>query len=184
MSDDNILEINDMVNVRQTEYTIPKMPKSITNAISNVMGDIKQLEHDSKNNFQNYSYASIDGFLKMVRPICAKHGLVITIEEDDVQIQKYGEKPYLTIKYKFILSHKDGETWGFRPSRTMMVEVKGGQSFGSAMAYTLKQFMRALFLIDTGERDDLDGDEQNFQKPAQVKPVNKTLKHNTERRTS
>ena len=44
--------------------------------------------------------------------------------------------------------------------------------------------MRALFHIDTGERDDLDGDEQNFQKPAQVKPVNKTLKHNTERRTS
>ena len=75
MSDENILELHDMVNVKQTEYTIPKMPKSITNAISNVMGDIKQLEHDGKNDFQNYTYASIDGFLKMVRPICAKHGL-------------------------------------------------------------------------------------------------------------
>jgi hypothetical protein len=52
------------------------------------------------------------------------------------------------------------------------------------MAYTLKQFMRALFLIDTGEKDDLDGDEQNFQKPAQAKPAIKNLKHNTERRTS
>ena len=52
MSDENILELHDVVNVKQTEYTIPKMPKSITNAISNVMGDIKQLEHDSKNNFQ------------------------------------------------------------------------------------------------------------------------------------
>ena len=90
----------------------------------------------------------------------------------------------ITIKYKFILSHKDGETWGFRPSRTMMVEVKGGQSFGSAMAYTLKQFMRALFLIDTGEKDDLDGHEQNVQKPSQPKPTTKTFKHNTERRTS
>ena len=184
MSDENILELHDVVNYKQTEYTIPKMPKSITNAISNVMGDIKQLEHDSKNDFQNYTYASIDGFLKMVRPICAKHGLVITIEEDDVKVEKYGDRPFLTVKYKFILSHKDGETWGFRPSRTMMVEVKGGQSFGSSMAYTLKQFMRSLFLIDTGEKDDLDGDEQNFQKPAQSKPVNKTFKHNTERRTS
>ncbi len=36
MSDENILELNDIVNVRQTEYTIPKMPKSITTAISNV----------------------------------------------------------------------------------------------------------------------------------------------------
>mgnify|MGYP003133830672 FL=1 len=184
MSDENILELNDIVNVRQTEYTIPKMPKSITTAISNVMVDIKTLEYDDKNSFQNYSYASIDGFLKLVRPICAKHGLVIITEEDDVKVEKYGERPFITIKYKFILSHKDGETWGFRPSRTMMVEVKGGQSFGSAMAYTLKQFMRALFLIDTGEKDDLDGDEQNMQKPSQPKPTTKTFKHNTERRTS
>ena len=61
MSDDNILEINDMVNVNKRNIN-SKNAKSITNAISNVMGDIKQLEHDSKNNFQNYSYASIDGF--------------------------------------------------------------------------------------------------------------------------
>ena len=87
----------------------------------------------------------------MVRPICAKHGLVITIEEDDVSIQKYGEKPYLTIKYKFILSHKDGETWGFRPSRTMMVEVKGGQSFGSAMAS--KEYAEHIKQLGQARRD-------------------------------
>jgi hypothetical protein len=51
---------------------IEKMPSSIANAINEVMVNLNQpLEHDATNKFQNYSYTSIDGFLKQVHPECA-----------------------------------------------------------------------------------------------------------------
>ena len=57
---------------------------------------------------------------------------------------------------------------------------------GSSMSYTLKQFMRSLFQISTGEKDDLDGHNQNFDvqkkeelnaqgKPKESKRVQRSL---------
>ena len=73
---------------------------------------------------------------------------------------------------------------------------------GSAMSYTLKQFMRSLFQIPTGEKDDLDGHNQDFgekngekrgritqeyvnklKKKEEKKKDDKTPQHTTQRRT-
>ena len=145
------------------EPIVPKLPKSIATAINGVMGDIKTLKKDDENKFQNYSYASIDNFLKAVNPLCAKHGLIITMDEESCKVSKDGAKnPWIHLVYKFILSHASGDTWGYTPRRNMFVSMTGGQSMGSSMSYTLKQFMRSLFQISTGEKDDLDGHNQNF----------------------
>jgi len=145
------------------EPIVPKLPKSIATAINGVMGDIKTLKKDDENKFQNYSYASIDNFLKAVNPLCAKHGLIINIDEESCEITRDGTKnPWMHIVYKFILSHASGDTWGYTPRRNMFVAMTGGQSMGSSMSYCLKQYMRSLFLISTGEKDDLDGHNQNF----------------------
>ena len=147
------------------EMEMLKMPKSIAKAISSIMGDIVTLNNDTTNEFQKYKYASIDGFLGLCRPIMAKHGLIITMDEKNCVVERdAGKKPWLHIEYLFILSHSSGETWGFTPMRNMFVEVSGGQSFGSSQSYVLKQFMRGLFQINTGEKDDLDGHDQNFDK--------------------
>ena len=76
----NVINITP-VNTTTTEMVIPKMPKSIATAISGVMGDIQTLKQDADNDFQKYKYASIDGFLGLCRPIMAKHGLIITMDE-------------------------------------------------------------------------------------------------------
>lgn len=161
----NVINITP-VNTTTTEMVIPKMPKSIATAISGVMGDIQTLKQDADNDFQKYKYASIDGFLGLCRPIMAKHGLIITMDEKNCVVERdAGKKPWLHIEYIFILSHSSGDTWGFTPMRNMFVEVSGGQSFGSSQSYVLKQFMRGLFQINTGEKDDLDGHDQSFDKP-------------------
>src|SRR3954471_22040307 len=50
--------------------------------------------------------------------------------------------------------------------RAKMVLATGAQAFGSAQSYALKQFMRAMFMISTGEKDDPD-----FQATQDVGPV-------------
>jgi len=169
-----------------SEPTIHKLPKSIATAINGVMGDIKMLKKEDENKFQNYSYASIDNFLKAVNPLCAKHGLIITMDEESCNIMRDGTKnPWMHIVYKFILSHANGDTWLYTPRRNMFVAMTGGQSMGSSMSYCLKQYMRSLFLISTGEKDDLDGHNQNFdvKKKEEKKKDGKTPQHTTQRRT-
>jgi len=170
------------------EPIVPKLPKSIATAINGVMGDIRTLKKEDENKFQNYSYASIDNFLKAVNPLCAKHGLIINIDEESCKITRDGTKnPWMHIVYKFILSHASGDTWGYTPRRNMFVAMTGGQSMGSSMSYCLKQYMRSLFLISTGEKDDLDGHNQNFdvkkEEKKNEKKDGKTPQHTTHRRT-
>jgi hypothetical protein len=53
---------------------------------------------------------------------------------------------------------------------------------GSSQSYVLKQFLRGLLFISTGDKDDLDGHNQTF-----ATKTNKTTpnaKHTTQRRTS
>ena len=169
------------------EPVIHKLPKSIAMAINGIMGDIKMLKKEDENKFQNYSYASIDNFLKAVNPLCAKHGLIIIMDEESCEITKDGTKnPWIHIVYKFILSHANGDTWLYTARRNMFVAMTGGQSMGSSMSYCLKQFMRSLFQISTGEKDDLDGHNQNFDvqkkeelnaqgKPKESKRVQRSL---------
>ena len=168
-----------------SEPVIHKLPKSIATAINGVMGDIKMLKKEDENKFQNYSYASIDNFLKAVNPLCAKHGLIITMDEESCNIMRDGTKnPWMHIVYKFILSHANGDTWLYTPRRNMFVAMTGGQSMGSSMSYCLKQFMRSLFQISTGEKDALDGHNQNFgvKKKEENKKDDKTSQHTTQRR--
>ena len=69
-----------------SETVIHKLPKSIATAINGVMSDIKMLKKEDENKFQNYSYASIDNFLKAVNPLCAKHGLIIIMDEESCTV--------------------------------------------------------------------------------------------------
>ena len=61
--------------------------------------------------------------------------------------------------------------------------MKGGQAMGAAQSYALKQMCRSLFLIATGENDDLDNQNQTYNKPKEVKKAVKQ-EGKTERRTA
>ena len=63
----------------------------------------------------------------------------------------------------------------------MFVAMTGGQTMGSAQSYALKQYLRSLLFISTGDKDDLDG-----HNPTYATKTTKTTdaKHTTQRRTS
>jgi hypothetical protein len=191
--DDNLYDIREVREQREDLFEeqsiIPKMPKTISNSINLIMTDIKTLARNDTNNYQKYNYASIDQFLMAVNPLCAKHGLIINVDEEDMRIMKTSDKSaWVHIIYKFILSHQSGDTWNYPLRRNMILQITGGQSIGAAMSYVLKGFMRSLFQIATGEKneldgkadgDDLDNHNQTFTQ-SQVK--SKDTKHNQQRR--
>lgn len=131
----------------------PPLPPKIAAAIATVMTRVPTLAKGEQNKHGGYKFASIDDFLEAVRPLCTEAGLLIVPDEEHCEVN--GD--WLTLKFSFMLSHKDGETWDHRPTRTVMVSAKmGAQAFGAAQSYALKQFMRGLFQIATGDGEDAD----------------------------
>lgn len=149
----------------------PSMPPKVAAAIVAVMNEVPKLAKGEKNSHGNYNFASIDDFLEAVRPLCAKHGLIICQDEESFETKDVGGKPWLVMQFRFTLAHSSGETWGHRPSRSIMVNAAmGAQAFGAAQSYALKQFERSLFQIATGDKDDADFHEQSNLPKAERNP--------------
>lgn len=143
---------------------ITPIPADIAGAVNKVMKEIKTLGKDDKNAFGKYDFVSTDKFLAAVNPLCGEAGLIIVQNEDDCSVEiremedergAIKKKAHLSIRFSFILAHTSGATWG-PLIRTIMVPANGAQAFGSAQSYALKQFLRSLFQISTGDRDDAD----------------------------
>jgi len=140
------------------------MPPAVALAVNAVMAEVPKLPKTAHNNHGNYDFTSIDDFLGAIRPLCAEYGLIISQDEECFEFKqltnKQGEPSnWLTLTFRYTLIHSSGETWAHRPSRTIMVNASmGAQAFGAAQSYSLKQFMRSLFQIATGEPD-IDADE-------------------------
>lgn len=159
--------------------TLPKFPPEIAKAIIGVMSEIEKLAKEEKNTHGGYKFASIDAFLELVNPLCAKHKIFFWINEREVEtippqdsVDKYGKPkktpPALNIKYDIYIVHETGIQCG-PAQREVTVLANGAQAYGSAQSYVLKQFQRGLFQIPTGDRDDPD-----FA-PAETLPQKKTL---------
>lgn len=152
------------------ETTDMSMPPKVAAAVAGVMSEVPKLAKGEKNSHGNYNFASIDDFLEAVRPLCAKHGLIIMQDEESFEMRegrdKYDKpKMWLLMRFSFTLAHSSGETWAHRPTRSIMVDASmGSQAFGAAQSYALKQFERSLFQIATGEN----GADADFHPPADL----------------
>lgn len=148
-----------------------QMPKEIASAIVMVMRSVGRVSKEARNQHGGYNYASVDAFLEVCNPACAEAGLAIlpvelssSIEVMEVADNKGGgvkQRRMVRIVYSFVLVHETGATWtNERDNRTVIVDHTGAQCFGGAQSYALKQYMRSLFLMPTGDKD-ADADEQH-----------------------
>jgi len=154
---------------------MPDFPEAVSNAIAAVMADIPKLAREETNKHANYKFASIDDFLDAVRPLCAKHKLAIVQDETSFTIvqtmDKYGKpSDWLQMGFAYTVATA-GVSWG-PVMRSIMVRADmGSQAFGAAQSYRLKQFMRSLFQISTGDGEDADSHEQSSIASAAAKPA-------------
>lgn len=137
--------------------------QDILTALAKATSEMKRIAKDSRNVEQKYDFASIDDFLAMAGPICAANGLSTLIDEDEVEgferQGKYGVTQWLRIRFAFTTYHASGQKL---PTTRRTVEVirTGAQSYGSAQSYALKQYLRGLHMIPTGDKDDADFGEK------------------------
>jgi len=139
--------------------SLASMPEAVAGAVNAVMGRIKGLLKTERNRAGGYRFASIDDFLGAVNPLCAKAGLIILQDELDARLVHDGteltNRSWLWTTFTFTLVHKSGALYG-PLTRSVMVPASGAQAFGAAQSYALKQFMRSLFQIPTGDGEDAD----------------------------
>jgi hypothetical protein len=134
-------------------------PELIATSINTIMRNLKPILKTECNGDRNYRFASIDGFLAAINPLCARAGLVILQDEIDARLVHGGtdlkDRSHLWVTFEFSLAHVTGAYWG-PITRSIMVPADGAQAFGAAQSYALKQFLRGLFQIPTGETEDAD----------------------------
>jgi hypothetical protein len=128
--------------------------------IIEVMSSLGTLSKDNENKFDKYEYASIDDFIHFVRGHCFRAGIYIEQDEAEaklVDVSKKDGKPMAMwwAQFAFTVRHVGGTHIG-PLKRSVMVQANGAQAAGSAQSYALKQFMRSMFLIPTGDADDPD----------------------------
>lgn len=141
------------------EHATVKPAPDVFAAVAAGMSEIKRIAKDSRNSEQKYDFASVDDFMAMVGPICAKNGLVTVMDETSVEPfekpGKFGTTHWARFTYLVTTYHVSGS---HLPPVTRRVEVirNGPQAYGSAQSYALKQYYRQLFVIPTGDGDDPD----------------------------
>jgi|GEM_PF-1745692 len=134
--------------------------KSIAAALAAAVGEVRILGKSERNKFDGYNFVSIDKFLELVNPICAKHGLFPMVSQDEIELydnvnSKGGKSVWARFYFSISLHHATGESIG--PVKSMVaVPMNGAQASGSAQSYALKQFFRATLMIPTGDKDDAD----------------------------
>ena len=134
--------------------------KNIAAALAAAVGEVRILGKSERNKFDGYNFVSIDKFLELVNPICAKHGLFPLVSQDEIELyenvnSKGGKATWARFYFSISLHHSTGESIG--PVKSMVaVPMNGAQASGSAQSYALKQFFRATLMIPTGDKDDAD----------------------------
>ena len=131
------------------------VPGEVAAAIVAVQGDIKALARGDRNAHSNYEYTSVDDFYAAVAPIMSKHGLAVLSSCIASQVVEGKKTPNLQETWLFWAVHSGGSIAGpFQRSAT--VPALGAQAHGSSESYATKQFLRGLFKVPTGDRDDPD----------------------------
>jgi hypothetical protein len=123
---------------------------------------------NQKNTFGNYKYRSQEDILEAVKPLLKKHGLVLTIADEIVNL---GNRFY--VKATAMLSEA-GNALACVSAYAREEETKKGmdaaQITGSASSYARKYALNGLFLIDDTKDSDATNTHGRDEKPTTARP--------------
>ena len=136
-------------------------PPKLAAAIITVKRSLGKLGKTRRNEHGKYFFASIDDFMEFVSDATDEAGIFfIPGEIDEPQlidtISSNGKPAAMwKVRHAFTVVHESGEFFG-PIAKSVMVQALGAQSAGASQSYALKQLMRGMFNIATGEGDDPD----------------------------
>lgn len=123
---------------------------------------------DKFNKFGNYAYRSCEGILEALKPLLAKHGLLLTVSDELVYI---GDRYYVKAIATICDTEGDFELSNTAYAREEETKkgMDGSQITGTASSYARKYALNGLFCID--DTKDADTDEYTQTQQTAPKPV-------------
>lgn len=129
-------------------------------ALSAVMSEVHALKKDEHNKHGSYNYVSVDSFKTLVRPIMAKHGLSMAMNEINYELVPIEGRNGVTmnarITFEIHIRHSNGSS-DDAERITIMLPHTGAQTAGAARSYALKEYLKGKFLVSTGDKDLIEG---------------------------
>lgn len=121
------------------------------------------------NNFGKYNYRNCEDILEAVKPLCVKHGAVLKLSDNLVQI---GERYYITATATLANIEKPDEvisTTAFAREEAEKKGMDGSQVTGASSSYARKYALNALFCID--DTNDSDTTNTGSGTKSEAKPA-------------
>ena len=123
---------------------------------------------DKFNKFGNYAYRSCEGILEALKPLLAKHKLLLTVSDEVVCV---GERFYVRATAILRDTENDGllSNTAYAREEEAKKGMDGSQITGTASSYARKYALNGLFCIDDNKDADTDEYTQTQQNsPKQV----------------
>lgn len=142
---------------------------SVYEKLSKVQSELKAPK-GQYNSFGKYKYRSCEDILEAVKPLNAKHGVVLTVSDEVVEI---GNRFYVKATATFV-DIESGEkiiNTALAREEDAKKGMDGSQITGTASSYARKYCLNGLYCID--DTKDADTDEYRHQqehKPQESKP--------------
>lgn len=132
--------------------------KHIFEALSNVQAELKAPK-SQYNSFGKYNYRSCEDILAAAKPICIKHGLILTLSDEIIAVN---DRVYVkaTATVCDIENGDETSTTAFAREASEKKGQDESQITGTASSYARKYALNGLFAID----DTKDADTDAFHK--------------------
>lgn len=151
------------------------IPKEIAAAVIKTTREVGTLIKDEYNKHGGYPFVGIDAFYERVASKAASNGLSWVASEksfDVVEVSGKQTTSMIRVTYDFTMFHESGATAEGFSTMTVLHAVQGAQTAGSALSYSVKNFMRQTFKLATGEKGS-DADETDPRDLDEVRPTQK-----------
>ena len=167
-------------DVEDADEQTTSFPVTIGEAICAVMMEVHRLEKTHTNAFSNYDFTSVDDFKDHLRPLMAKNGLYVGVQQDVATLEKddKGKEARARFDFTMILKHVNGEA---EPGEifTVRLPFTGAQTSGAARSYAVKEWLKSRFLASAGdmaeEADLLDAGKTGRLSKAEARKMHENL---------
>lgn len=120
------------------------------------------------NSFGKYKYRSCEDILEAVKPLCVNHGLLLTIEDDIIQV---GDRIYVKATATIRHGSDSLQSVAFAREEDTKKGMDASQVTGAASSYARKYALNGLFCID----DTKDSDATNHGEKPEKQEANPLL---------
>ena len=123
------------------------------------------------NDFGHYKYRNAEDIEQALKPLLAKYGATLTIDED---VRMVGERIYFVETARYKDTEQEVKVQGWAREAQSKKGMDDSQISGATSSYAVKYALAKLFLIDDTQDTDSNGYQRNQQQSKPSKPKKMT----------